>query len=422
MEGNGRLNSRYSWFIKVLLISTLFVLGSCDSKSKDAIRSNFFGIHINNSKSPSTGAALNDNLGNGSIRLWDARVSWRHLEPQKGKFNFEILDGLVARATKNNQEIVLTMGQPPDWATGGKALTPFGTGYNSLPPENIEDWRSYVRTVGERYKGQIKYYEIWNEPNLKDFYSGSIIELVNLTREANQILKRIDPENKVISPSVTGDATYLNDYLRLGGSRVVDIIGVHLYVSPELPEKSISMIKKYKEVMLKNKVGELPLWNTEWTWLNFRLDGKLNDTQLMPETMASAYLARQFFIDVGMGIDRSFFYGFNYGASKIRLVDGTNPKWILMPSVAYKNVTSWLTGAEVLDFSYNNRKDIYKLSILSSEGKKAIIIWTKNSLKEFKIPSDFDEEGKYYSVIGEVKEYHKRKVQLTDIPIIVYEQ
>jgi len=33
--------------------------------------------------------------GYGSIRFWDIRTNWRHLEPEKGSFQFDALDQMV---------------------------------------------------------------------------------------------------------------------------------------------------------------------------------------------------------------------------------------------------------------------------------------------------------------------------------------
>jgi beta-glucosidase/6-phospho-beta-glucosidase/beta-galactosidase len=44
----------------------------------------------------------------------------------------------------------------------------------------MDYWRTFVRAVATRYKGQIEAYEIWNEPNLKMFWTGSVEQLVTI--------------------------------------------------------------------------------------------------------------------------------------------------------------------------------------------------------------------------------------------------
>ena len=70
-------------------------------------------------------------------------------------------------------------------------------------PTNIEDWREFRHDVATRYNGRIHNYEIWNEPNLKQFWTGTTDQLLALTREASMIIHRIDPGATIISPSAT---------------------------------------------------------------------------------------------------------------------------------------------------------------------------------------------------------------------------
>ncbi|PGY12677.1 endo-1,4-beta-xylanase [Bacillus sp. AFS031507] len=421
-----------SYVIKVSVIIPLLLLASCEDQDNQerVVKKNYFGMHIGNSTKFSPIVTPYHNQGYGSVRFWDTNTNWRQLEPQKGHFNFEKLDQMVSTAIKNHQEILMTLGQPPNWATGGKSSSKYGENYNSLPPTDIRDWSNYVKTIGNRYKGKIKFFEVWNEPNIINFYSGSMEELVSLTREANYVLKKIDPNIKIVSPSTTDRNTgpkFLDGFLKAGGKEFVDVIGVHLYVSPALPEEAIPLIQDYRKVMANNNVGHLPLWDTEFTWLNFKLNGTeksigLNETSvIMPTKLASSYLARSLLIGLGMGVERRFFYGLDYPASKIRLIDLKDPQRLLLPGKTYKNITTWLTDSTIQDFSYKFLEEIYVMSILSSEGKKGIIAWTEGSKKILKLPSEFKKEGEYVSVIGENDEYSDGKVVLTNIPILVYE-
>ena len=65
-------------------------------------------------------------------------------------------------------------GMTPGWAAQDRnAKSHYFVGASS-PPADIEDWRAYVRAVATRYKGRIRYWELWNEVNDKLFYSGAV--------------------------------------------------------------------------------------------------------------------------------------------------------------------------------------------------------------------------------------------------------
>ena len=69
-------------------------------------------------------------------------------------------------AYKNDKEIIYTMGMPAKWAAlYPDKKSPYSEEITCSPPSHIELWRRYVRVLGNRYKGKIKYWEIWNEPD-----------------------------------------------------------------------------------------------------------------------------------------------------------------------------------------------------------------------------------------------------------------
>src|SRR5580658_6509043 len=95
---------------------------------------------------------------------------------------------------------------------------------DNAEPANLDDWRTYVRTVVSRYKGRIEAYEIWNEPNLRDFWTGTLDQMLTLTKEASQIIHSVDPKALVVSPSATADygIPWLSEFLNKGGGQYVD--------------------------------------------------------------------------------------------------------------------------------------------------------------------------------------------------------
>src|SRR5215831_10166532 len=134
-------------------------------------------------------------------RLWDANVTWANLEPAKGQWRFENLDRYLSLAAQHGTGLLMTLGGTPSWASARPQLkSNYYPGFTAEPAK-IEDWRDYVRTVVSRYRGRIQAYEIWNEPNWTDYWSGSMDQMLMLTREASQIVRDVDPIALVVSPS-----------------------------------------------------------------------------------------------------------------------------------------------------------------------------------------------------------------------------
>lgn len=224
------------------------------------------GIHVNKLDEHRTWPAL----GTGLVRLWDTRTNWHHLGPTPEEFDeqsneaWQRLDRYVAYVQENSREaiILMTLGQPPRWASASPdAKCAYGTGTCGAPA-SLDQWRHYVRTLAVRYKGKIRHWELWNEPNYSRFYVPTR-SLVELARVAHEELKAVDPGNKLVSPGYTPwGMGWLERFFREGGSKYTDIVGFHWYYDGR-PERLAPMIRNVRETMAQAGVGDKPLWVTE---------------------------------------------------------------------------------------------------------------------------------------------------------------
>lgn len=159
------------------------------------------------------------------------QVEWKALEAAKGTRDFSSLDPKIDALT--GFQILLTLTAAPDWARS--SINEDG------PPNDFNDFNSFVKDVATRYKGRIHAYEIWSEPNLRRNWNGqplSAASYVKLLRGAYQAIKAADPAALVISAglSPTGfndaknaidDRVFLRDAYKAGLKTVADGIGAH---------------------------------------------------------------------------------------------------------------------------------------------------------------------------------------------------
>lgn len=129
-------------------------------------------------------------------RLLDGGSSaflWRTVEPEKGKWLFDEADKAVAYHEKYGIEILGILAAAPEWATGPPN---FEAWPGKLPgSDHFEDWANYVSKLVSRYKGRIKYWEVWNEPYglPADFY-------FELVKKAYVAAKRARPGVQIVAP------------------------------------------------------------------------------------------------------------------------------------------------------------------------------------------------------------------------------
>ncbi len=312
---------RYVGFLCVVILTSSSVSGGQDRTIRGeagVVRPEYFGMHIHlydsNERWPPVDFA--------EWRLWDTGTTWHDLEPQRGVWRFDRLDSLVKTAKAHDKQILLTLGQTPTWASRDPhRASVYGTGA-SAPPQEIGDWIEYVSQVTNRYRGQIEAYEIWNEPNLAEFYTGDVGEMINLTREAAVVIHRVDPHARIVSPSASmlSGVDWLRRYLEAGGGQYTDVLGYHFYVVPAAPEAMVPLIAAVRKLLDDAGYAGMPIWDTETGWGG--------EKKTMPAGVQQAFLSRALLLGRLAGLERFYWYAWdnhNWVNLELTTPDNTRP-------------------------------------------------------------------------------------------------
>lgn len=339
-----------------------------------AVTSAYFGMHYSKLPTDNPGTPWHD-LGQGSMRLWDTGTNWRHVEVRKGRFRWRRLDAYFDMADAHGQRVLLTLGQPPNWATASPRVSE-GDAYNAAPPDNDVDWTDYVGAVVSRYAGKIDI-EIWNEPAVRQFYTGTVKRLVELTQLAYETAKAIDTNCTVVAPPVS-HGQYLSRMCQEGISQWVDAFGFHYSYQPNPPEDWFADFEGLKTTAASSGAGDIPFWNTEYTYTEYYKDGRLvDDRKPMPGGLASAYLARMLICNAVAGVARTFFYGMDYRWSIIRLIDYASRSRVLEAGRAFAYVAGLLADATLGEFSFDRWRGVYSVKIASG-GNRYVASWARD--------------------------------------------
>jgi len=335
----------------------------------------FFGMHIHHAAEATEWPAVPF----AEWRLCDAGVAWPQLEPERGKWNFALLDRYTQLAREHHVEILLTLGLTPTWASSRPQDPSAYSKGNAAGPQQLADWQEYVRTVATRYKGVIHSYEIWNEPNEKGTFTGGVSDMVELSRVAYQTLKSVDPTITVVSPSATADpgVRWLDEFLRLGGCRYSDVIGYHFYVTPEPPERVISLIQRVQASVRSHSCENKALWNTESGWAKPK--------HFNSDEEAAGYLMRSYILNWLLGVQRLYWYAWdNHNWSTLDL---TSPSENKMTSVgtAYGVIHAWMLGA-VLRSCKRERPGVWTCQ-LDHGATTSRIMWSEAGTTSFTAPA-----------------------------------
>ena len=194
------------------------------------------------------------------MRIWDMMAHWGAIHTSATTFNWAPLDAIVTQAEANGLKISYVFGATPKWAAA--AIEPdyaawLGPGCNSVP-SSIDDWNTFVFEVGRRYAGRIDAYELWNEPQNKQFLnpytSSNLAFLATMTKSASHILSEVDPSATVLAASVlprptSGGMHRATHYLNALKAEGWPIQALNIHTYPEL-NQGVSIFESYVDEAL----------------------------------------------------------------------------------------------------------------------------------------------------------------------------
>lgn len=218
-------------------------------------------------------------------RIWDIGCTWKDIHVAPDQFNWARLDEVLAKMEgMGYKHITYVIAATPQWAAqdpNAPHYAPWlGPGTNSLPGDPDNSWKPFVANLSQRYKGRIKAYEIWNEPQLADFMypydDKNRNKLAQMTKDASRIIKGNDPAVLIGSASVLPRPS--SGGMKKGGKYLaalkkkdkknwcgIDFVACHIY--PEGHTSQGTLWKDYhKDVKQTMKDMDCPttkIWVTE---------------------------------------------------------------------------------------------------------------------------------------------------------------
>ncbi|MBQ1783111.1 MAG: cellulase family glycosylhydrolase [Gammaproteobacteria bacterium] len=227
-------------------------------------------------------------LHHGGFNGFRDEVYWSQVEKAPGNFalpsHLRSLDAMIFGAGDRMIKplVILNYGNPI-----------YGGG---LPQssEAVAAFCRYAQFVAGRYKGKVKYYEIWNEWNSgmgswpKE--PGSAEAYDRLVRACVPKIKQVDPDVKVLIGSTAGyDRRWTEELLQKGTMAVADGFSVHPYVfehhADRTPEKAVSFLMSLSsQISIHKKPVEIIVSEIGWP--------TSTDAYGIPEDLQASYMSR----------------------------------------------------------------------------------------------------------------------------------
>jgi len=183
---------------------------------------------------------------------------WQEIEPSPGKFDFAKYDEIVELLKK--------------YGIGILGILHYNTPWNSdawnEPPKDNSLFVNYATRVISHYKGSVKYWEVWNEPDSATYWNkqDGLKGYCRLLKEVYAAAKKADPQCKVLNGGLANGLLSVNRLYDDGTKDSFDILNIHIFASP-LHVDSIKGVTAFArlayKVMSRNGDAHKKIWVTE---------------------------------------------------------------------------------------------------------------------------------------------------------------
>lgn len=267
-------------------------------------------------------ARLMARMSHDGVKWTRADFRWRWIEPTQGTWSWAHTDAVMDKAWERGVNVlpILCYGS---WYTGNRTY---------VPSADMDLWTNYVTKVVQRYTtrhpGQLTAVEVWNEPDITSFWTGTAAEYATLLQRTYSAVKAVAPSVTVVLGGLTsGNWSYLSTLYGAGIKNYCDVIAFHPYCQPNAPDADLVdkdyyrsrsgnwltgysytyygqleyRIRRFRDVMSENGDGSKPIWLTEMGWPT---SGKNS----VSEADQGAHLTRAMEIARDNGVEKFFVY------------------------------------------------------------------------------------------------------------------
>ena len=204
----------------------------------------------------------------------------RRHEPVRSAW--EKYDHIVALAEQYDLELIVRLSNPPAWSRAeGNAIGAYA------PPDDIGDFGDFVQAVVSRYRGRLRFYQIWNEPNIYPEWGEQPVnpeEYVELLEVGSTRARAADPDAVIICGALAANIDLgprdLNDFIFLqrmydaDAADYFDILAMQGYglwsgptdrrMQPRVV--NYSRPRFIRDIMVQNGDAHKPIWISEMNW------------------------------------------------------------------------------------------------------------------------------------------------------------
>jgi hypothetical protein len=305
---------------------------------------------------------------------------WGIIEPEKGRFEWDKADSTVDLFRRYNVNLLGILCYFSAWSRDKAPQT----------DEQISEFAKYVFETVKRYKGQVHYWEVWNEPNLSLFWSPHPDPVVyaKLLKESYAAAKQAYPDVKIVG-MVTSlvDLDFIRKVLEQGAGEAMDIISVHPYQGQPPTDfgkgTELGKLAPLKALLTQHRLGDIPIWITECGWQS------LGD---ITERIQAEYVVKLYVKTLAQGlVERIYWFNLSDWGSPDSPAGG-HFGLVHMDQSPKPSYAAYYTMVEQLhDFQHVQQMDcgtsgVSAYEFLFADGRRTDVMWSDDGDKDVRLP------------------------------------
>jgi len=212
------------------------------------------------------------------------RFDWREIEPEPGVFDWTETDRLVHAIAQAGLVPIAVLDGTPDWA-----LAPVDrAARNGLaPPVDFVDYARFAAAFAARYGDPVRYYQIWDEPNIAPHWGQRHINPVgyaHLLRTAAPAIRSSDADAVVLSAALAptvdrghlaiDEEYFLQRMIAAGAAPYFDAVAIQPFGfgdSPANARQGLETLNFARAALIRRALvdaglGNKPIWAVRYGW------------------------------------------------------------------------------------------------------------------------------------------------------------
>lgn len=213
------------------------------------------------------------------------RLDWALLEPSPGMVDWQTSDAIIHDILGADLIPVIVLDGTPAWARGPQDLPPTDNPF--APPTNFGNFADFAAAFADRYRDQLTFYQIWDEPNIAPHWGNHLIEPVayaQLLKVAATAIRDADPDATIISAALAptrdrghtaiDEIYYLQRLYAAGAAPYFDVLAIQPFgfgAAPTDPHIAIDQLnfgraRLIRQTMVAAGDGATPVWAVRYGW------------------------------------------------------------------------------------------------------------------------------------------------------------